>query len=98
MKAFVVSLNGRNICTAGVGPEGVLTTSVYWVGGGPRPDAHGDLRMHVGGLDSRTDEHVDWPVPELAVGDEVTIRIIEVERVDPEGGRRKARREPGGGG
>lgn len=84
VKAFVVSVNGKKLCTAGVGPDGVLQTSVVWVGGGPIRTAEGKFSFHVGGLDARTEEHVDWETPQLAVGDVVTVEIIEAEQVDPE--------------
>ena len=98
MKSFVVSVNGRRICTAGIGPNGVLSAILSWVGGGSRRAAEGRLTFHVAGLDSRTDEHADWAVPEVAVGDEITIRIVEAENVDPEARRRRAGRNGEGGG
>jgi hypothetical protein len=98
MKAFMVSVNGRHVCTAGIGPNGVLSTILSWVGGGPALGVEGEFRLHVGGLDTRTDEHVKWITPELAVGDEVTVRVVEVEQVDPEVSRHKAQRDGEGGG
>ena len=97
MKAFMVSVNGRHVCTAGIGPDGLLSTILNWVGGGPRRDAEGHFRLHVGALDSRTNEHVRWHTPDMKVGDEVTIRIIEADQVDPEDRREKAQREAPGG-
>jgi hypothetical protein len=97
VKAFEVFVNGRRVCMAGVGPDGVLSAILDWVGGGPRHPAEGSFDLHVGGLDSRTDEHVDWSVPEVGVGDEVTIRIVETEDIDPEARRRKADRQQGEG-
>jgi len=38
--------------------------------------------MHVGGLDSTTGEHVEWPAVEIGVGDQILTRIIETEGVD----------------
>ena len=73
-------VNGQKIATLGIGDSGVLTTIVHWVG---RPSGEcGGFRMHLGGLDSAAQEHVRWPAPPLAVGDEVTIRLLEVEQVD----------------
>jgi hypothetical protein len=96
MKAFVIRVNGKRLCTAGIGPNGVLTAIVDWVSGGSRRTAEGHFGFHVGGLDSRTQEHVDWQTPELQVGDKVTVEIIESEQVDPET-RRCARDDSGGG-
>jgi hypothetical protein len=84
VKAFVVTVNGQRLCTAGIGSDGVLTAIINWVGGGPQRDEAGDFGFHVGGLDSRTGEHVDWTTPQLKVGDLVTVEIVEAEEVDPE--------------
>lgn len=98
MKAFAVFVNGKRVCTAGIGPNGVLSTIITWAGGGSRRTAAGFFSLHVGGLDSRTDEHVRWQVPEVKVGDEVTVKILEAARVNPEHSRCKAERNgaPGG--
>jgi len=84
VKAFVVSVNGHKVCTAGIGPNGVLSTIVHWVGGGPDRPAEGTFGFRVGGLDSRTNEHVTWDTPALNVGDVVCVHIVETEDVDPE--------------
>src|SRR3989442_985543 len=60
MKAFLVRVNGKRLCKAGIGPNGVLAAIVNWVGGGPRRSRHGHFTFHLGGLDSRSGEHVDW--------------------------------------
>jgi hypothetical protein len=103
MKAFVVSVNGRRLWTAGIGPAGVLSAIVNWVGSpeGEAPDADGDADEgffgHLGGLDTRTDEMVDWEMPALKRGDVVTIELVEVDRVDPESCRRRHDAPPGAG-
>jgi hypothetical protein len=81
MIAFVVSVNGQRVGTIGIGDSGVLGAHVSWVG---RPGEPGDLSLSVGGLDSRTDEHIRWPEPpEITVGDTVTIQVVETDAVDP---------------
>ena len=53
MTAFEVYLNGKRICTAGVGEVGVLSTSLAWRGtqqhrgGKPVPSY---LRLDIGGI------------------------------------------------
>jgi hypothetical protein len=89
MKAFVVSFNGQPFVTAGVGDDGVLATTVTWVGGSPPRPADGRLHFRVGGVDGRSGEHIDWSVPEIGVGDEITIRIIETDQASPEDSRRR---------
>ena len=83
MKAFVVSLNGQPFVTAGVGDDGVVATGLTWVGGSPPHSAEGMLHLHVGGVDRRTGEHVNWSVPAIGVGDEITIKIIETDQASP---------------
>jgi hypothetical protein len=84
MKAFVVSVNGQPFLTAGVGDKGVLSSHITWSGGTHGlPDGE-RLYLHVGGLDSRSGEHVRWSVPDIGVGDEITIKIIETDQVTPE--------------
>jgi hypothetical protein len=89
MKAFRIFVNGEQVCTAGIGPNGVLVTCVNWVG----HNTEGHLDFRVGGLDSRTDEHADWSVPPIRVGDEVSILVVETDEVDPEAKRHKAQRD-----
>jgi hypothetical protein len=93
MKAFMLFVNGEHLCTAGVGCNGVLTAHVTWVG---KPGSDGDLFMSVGGLDSSTDEHVRWKVPNLHVGDEVSILVVERDGIDSEGERYRLDRSEDG--
>jgi hypothetical protein len=88
MRAFVIYLNGRKLCTAGVG-DGVLTAvvrSVHRRLRSARDEDHvrtrEDLALDVGGLVTTTEEHVLWKTPRLRSGDEVQIRIVDVESAD----------------
>jgi hypothetical protein len=84
MKAFEVYLNGVKLCTAGVYEHGVLSTVVNWVGsfnGTPHPKA--GFHCIIGGLDSSTGQSMQWAAPSIDVGDEITIRIVETDEVDP---------------
>ena len=46
--------------------------------------------MHVSGLDSARDEHMDWLRQDLVAGDDVRIRIVDVPKADhPITGSRK---------
>ena len=83
MKAFRVSINGKKLCVAGIGDEGVLTTHVDWVAGvRGMKKGEGDLHLRIGGLISSTDTHVSWGVHHLQVGDEIRIKIVEKPAVD----------------
>src|SRR5438477_171203 len=66
MRAFEVSLNGKKLCVAGIGEDGVLSTCLNWVTRG----GVGDLFLQVGGLISPTEESVTWVRQKpLKVGD-----------------------------
>lgn len=84
MKALLVSVNGKRICLAGMPETGVLATHVTW---SPREQR---FAFNVSGLDDGEYRH--WKVPAVSVGDEVTIRILEVEDADPP--HRVERHEP----
>ena len=90
MIAFEVSLNTRKVCVAGVGDLGVLSTILSWVRREGRNTETGDpgkteeeLTLNVSGLRSSKSEHVRWAENELKVGDEVCVRIVDLESVDP---------------
>jgi hypothetical protein len=76
MTGFEVVLNGRRLCIAGAGEHGTLTTIISSVG------KRSELMLEVGGLSD--DAHLTWAVPsDLSVGDEVIVRVVEVEQADP---------------
>jgi hypothetical protein len=79
MKAFDVRLNGKELCVAGIDRDGSLSTMIdYTAGrGGQR------LSLRVGGLAAEADEVMTWNVMSLSVGDEITVKIVEVDSVDP---------------
>ena len=62
---------------------GVVSVILHWVGG-IRPGTKlnpGELSLRVGGLISRTDEHIEWTTRDLKVGDKLTVRIAEVGKI-----------------
>ncbi len=77
MVAFEVHVNGKHLVTAGVGQDGVLSTILSWAIGPPPRVGHGAMRFGVGGADAT--DHLDWKVPEVGVGDEITIKLVNVE-------------------
>jgi|SRR5580658_4420253 hypothetical protein len=79
MRAFEVCLNGKKLCLAGIGDDGVLTAIVNWVKG----RGGTDMFLQVGGLVSQVDEHVRWVNQKhLRVGDQIQIRVVEASAVD----------------
>ena len=95
MIAFEVFLNGNKVCRAGVGDLGVLTTVLSWVRREGRNtetrepgNIEEELTLNVGGLISSKNEHVRWSESKLTVGDEVRVRVVNLESVDPPWDRR----------
>jgi hypothetical protein len=89
MRAFQVYLNGKKLCTAGVGDDGVLSAILTWVRGARNTPSQRsklvqgeDLFIQVGGLISPVEEHVIWLQRSLRVGDDVRIAVVERAAVD----------------
>lgn len=85
MIAFEIHVNGKRICTAGIGEPGVLSAILNWVGSEPRKGtrkADEFASIRVGGLVSSTEEHVTWARRDLRPGDEVVIRVVETDHAD----------------
>jgi hypothetical protein len=77
MRAFKIHLNGKRICIAGVGADGVLATHIDYVG------QNGDhLSLAVTELFTKTEEHAIWTTLDLKVGDKVQVNVVETELVD----------------
>jgi hypothetical protein len=77
MIALEVTVNAEKSLTAGVGDDGVVTTIVTWVGGGPRGTK---IDLHIGGLGNH--ENLLWANRDLQVGDVVQVRVVDVETPD----------------
>lgn len=80
MRAFEVFTNGKRLCLAGIGDDGVLTAIVSFAAKKDREI--NDLRLNVGGLISPLHESVTWTNEHLNVGDEITVRIVEANTPD----------------
>jgi hypothetical protein len=79
MIAFEILVSGKRVCVAG----GALVTSVGIDWSDRDPDAKA-IRLHVGGIDDPSlREHLRWDAPTLQVGDEVTVRILSTDEIDP---------------
>lgn len=86
MIAFEICLNGEKICVAGIGSHGVLSQTLTWHQREPKTDSGEKSQspkphFHIGGLVNQ--EHVDWiSLQAVNVGDELNIKIVEVESAD----------------
>ena len=89
MTVFDVYVNGRKLCRAGVGKEGVLDAIVSWVkltGAAARTARRlrsrvEETRLEVGGLAG--DTHRRWPERNLKTGDRVVIEVVAATTFDP---------------
>ena len=83
MIAFEVSINGKKSTTAGIGDYGVLSAILSWVR--RRADGSEEMTFDLGGLlsDDQQTENLRWLSENLKVGDEVTIRIVDIAQVEP---------------
>lgn len=84
MFAFEVYINGKRCCISGIRDDGVVSAILSWIGRGEseRGLPKEDMSLRVSGLDSIRGEHMDWLQQDLAVGDDVRIRIVDVPKVD----------------
>ncbi len=84
MKCFEVIINGERVCTAGVGDDGVLTGILSFVKRAQDDLDSESLDLRIGGLAKRESatEHVEWLNRKLAVGDVITIKIVEAAECD----------------
>jgi len=91
MLAFRITLNDRTPLTAGIdGPHvvSVIVSSVLrtddarekWPAG--KRFRRKDLDLHVGGLVSAEQAHVDWLNTNLKIGDRITIDVIDAPSAD----------------
>lgn len=87
MRCLEVEVNGQHHCLAGVGDTGVLSAFVTWVGVMPPEGAtapNGPTYLSVSGV-TADQRHVHWrdvTFP-LAVGDVVTVRVVEATTPEP---------------
>ena len=72
-------LNGRRVCTAGLDSRGVLSVIIDHVSG----ESRDEVALTVGGMTTATEEHLRWVERQkLQMGDEIQIKIIDVESAD----------------
>ena len=78
MIGFEVLVNGERLYTAGIAGNSLLVAGVQW-GGRNTEDM---VQLRTGGTNFPEMKHHQWPWRELGVGDEVTIRVVEVDTPD----------------
>lgn len=101
MICFEVRVNGKVVCTAGVGDLGVLTAILTWVKREPSDCPEGveiaewseeTLDLNIGGSighGKHGHAFLDWISHQrMSVGDEITIRILNQPQCDPPAAKR----------
>ena len=85
MIAYQISVNGKKVATAGV-QEGVVSAIANWVfvrsDVAENPEKDWNASFTLAGLDELTSEHLKWFRCDLQVRDEVTLKLVDTERVD----------------
>jgi len=76
MRAYEVSLNGRRLCTAGIGKNGYVSAYVTYV------SERNETGIDVVGLVSRKKIYVRWTRRPLHTGDEIKIKIVNKKTAD----------------
>ena len=80
MIALELYVNDKKVATGAV-EHGVMSAIVNWVR--LRQDGGSwHSGVSIAGLDDTTSEHLKWYRKDLAVGDEVRIRIVETDQID----------------
>ena len=79
MIALEITINGQQTQTIAVGDFGYVCAEVFWVRLRNNSDTlTEELRMHPYGYDPSSREWLHWPNTDCKVGDEITIRIVDV--------------------
>ena len=80
MHALEFLLNGRRVCIAAPGDDGLVISHVAMTGSIQTPGTC-TVHLRVGGV--RDEQHLEWARRSLAIGDTVEIRIIDAAQSDP---------------
>ena len=79
MRALEFWLNGKRLCVAAPGDEGLVVNSIVLMGTVDAPDEKvGHVR--VGGV--RDEKHLEWLHRSLSLGDAVEIRVLDTAQSD----------------
>jgi hypothetical protein len=84
MRALEICLNGKKLCVAGVGDNGVVTANICCVLRGGKDE----LSLDTGGINSATQEHWRWRGCEVKVGDKIQVTVVEAPKADKPGSRK----------
>ena len=78
MRALEVSLNGKRLCVAGVGDDGVASAIVSCV----FRQGDDDLFLDTGGINNTAQQLWRWHYRKIKVGDRIQVAVIEADKAD----------------
>lgn len=78
--AFVLSVNGKHVCSVSVGKEATRSINLTLIGGNTDAD---DVMFLTYVMGTEGSERLEWELPELEAGDEITIKLTDVEKETP---------------
>ncbi|HEY4415381.1 MAG TPA: hypothetical protein VGO57_06785 [Verrucomicrobiae bacterium] len=79
MRALEILLNGKRLCVAAPGGDGVVISNVVLCSPLEKSGV-GSVHFRVGGV--CVEQHLEWVRQSLALGDTVEIRIVETTQPD----------------
>jgi hypothetical protein len=80
MHALEFLVNGKRVCVAAPGNDGLVMSSVAMTGALERADT-GVVHFRVGGVCG--EQHLEWIRRSLSLGDTVEIRVVDAAQSDP---------------
>ncbi|MBN2635544.1 MAG: hypothetical protein JXR61_04685 [Prolixibacteraceae bacterium] len=75
---FQIKIDGKKICRAGFEKENSVVSCILSSIRRAVDDSE-ELAINVGGLNSDTNQHVDWLDTKLQLGDKITIEVISTD-------------------
>ncbi len=76
MSIFEISVNRETVCRVNLAKASARGVNLFWIG-----DETGTVILTVTGMEG--DDHVEWSVPQLEIGDELTVRVLDERGGDP---------------
>jgi hypothetical protein len=88
MIGFQISVNGKPQYTIGIGELGILHAKVEWARLQTKSTPHEHLYLGADGMvspehpDRERPQSISWQNIRLAVGDKVTIKVVDTDSID----------------
>lgn len=84
MIALKFSVNGKQLCLAGLDEPGIVSGIVNLMSGIHPEDRPGDftISLRIAGLRTQEDQHLKWGDTRLVVGDKIQVEVLECSQAD----------------